>query len=72
MALREYLFNGRTYQIADEDLPTYPGAVLIESVRAKETAKAAGRKAATPEPANKSAAPAANKRRTTRTKAASG
>lgn len=29
MALNEYLWRGSTYQIADEDLPHYPGAVLV-------------------------------------------
>lgn len=28
--LREYRWRGYTWQIADEDLPKYPGAVLIE------------------------------------------
>lgn len=29
MALKEYYWRGSTYQIADEDLPRYPGAVLV-------------------------------------------
>ena len=66
MALREYLWHGRTYQIADEDLPRYPGAVPVEQLRAEEVAKGAGRKAPTPkaahEPENKADKPAQNKR----------
>ena len=29
MALREYKWRGFTWQIADEDLDKYPGAVLV-------------------------------------------
>ena len=29
MALKEYRWRGYTWQIADEDLPKYPGAVPI-------------------------------------------
>ena len=31
--LREYRWRGNTWQIADEDLPKYPGAVLIEPAK---------------------------------------
>ena len=31
--LREYRWRGYTWQIADEDLPKYPGAVLIEPAK---------------------------------------
>lgn len=36
MALREYRWRGNTWQIADEDLPKYPGAVLVESEQKKQ------------------------------------
>lgn len=29
MALKEYIWRGTTWQIADEDLPRYPGAVPV-------------------------------------------
>ena len=58
--LKEYIWGNHTYQIADEDLSRYPGAVPIESVRAKEAAKNAGKKA--PTPSNKADKPAKNKR----------
>ena len=31
--LREYRWRGNTWQIADEDLDKYPGAVLIEPAK---------------------------------------
>lgn len=31
MALREYRWRGNTWQIADEDLYHYPGAVPVET-----------------------------------------
>lgn len=37
MALKEYRWRGSTWQIADEDLPRYPGAELI--VPAKDVSK---------------------------------
>ena len=73
MALKVYLWRGHTYQIADEDLCRYPGAEPIPTESAARAAKGTGRKVATPksatEPANKSAAPAANKRTRSRKKA---
>ena len=30
MALKEYFWNGKTYQFADEDLKHYPGAVPVK------------------------------------------
>ena len=36
MALREYRWRGNTWQIADEDLAKYPGAVLVEPVQPKQ------------------------------------
>lgn len=30
MALKIYRWRGNTWQISDEDLPKYPGAVLVE------------------------------------------
>ena len=72
MALKEYTWRGHTYQIADEDLGRYPGAVPVAKQAAKPAATERGRKVATPkakaEPSNKAAAPAANKRRATRKK----
>ncbi len=52
MALKIYKYGNRTYQIADEDLALYPGAVLVEEPKPK-TAKA---------PANKAKRPAKNKK----------
>lgn len=52
MALKEYFWNGKTYQIADEDLKHYPGAVP-----AKEEAPVK------PEPQTKSKKAPANKSR---------
>ena len=46
--LKEYIWGNHTYQIADEDLSRYPGAVPVESVRVKEAANNAGKKAPTP------------------------
>lgn len=37
MALKEYLWRGTTWQIADEDLDRYPGAVPV--VKASPKAK---------------------------------
>jgi len=72
MALKEYLWRGNTYQIADEDLSRYPGAVPVGVESAKRAARNAGRKAATPkagaEPKNKAANPSANKRGASRRK----
>ena len=31
--LKNYRWRGYTWQIADEDLPKYPGAVLIEPAK---------------------------------------
>lgn len=36
MALREYRWRGYTWQIADEDLDKYPGAVPVNPVAPKE------------------------------------
>lgn len=33
--LREYRWNGNTWQIADEDLHMYPGAELVEPAKDK-------------------------------------
>ena len=33
--LREYRWRGNTWQIADEDLPKYPGAVLVGQAEPK-------------------------------------
>ena len=68
MALREYRWNGLTWQIADEDIALYPGAVPVERPEAKP---ARNRKAATPKSrgtANKAQTPA-NKARKARAKA---
>ena len=48
MALKEYYWRGSTWQIADEDLGRFPGAVPVDA-KPKETAK---KRTATP--ANKS------------------
>lgn len=37
MALREYRWRGFTWQIADEDLDKYPGAVPVEPLPKKKT-----------------------------------
>ena len=37
--MREYEWNGRTYQIADEDLCSYPGAVPTQKQKAAEAPK---------------------------------
>ncbi len=55
MALKEYEWNGRVYQIADEDVPKYPGAVPVE------------KKAVEPE-AKKAKAPANKSRKSAKTK----
>ena len=73
MALKEYLWRGHTYQIADEDVARYPGALPIPDAGAARAPSARARKVATPKlagkPADKSAAPAANKRKAARRKA---
>ena len=38
MALKEYYWRGSTWQIDDEDLPRFPGAVPVDQ-KPKETAK---------------------------------
>ena len=38
MALKEYYWRGSTWQIADEDLRSFPGAVPVDN-KPKETAK---------------------------------
>ena len=43
MAMKEYRWRGSTWQIADEDLPRYPGAELIKP------AKDVSQKRATPQ-----------------------
>lgn len=45
MALKEYLWRGYTWQIADEDIDRYPGAVLVNRQPKTKTKKT---------PANKS------------------
>ena len=52
MALKEYFWNGKTYQIADEDLMHYPGAVPVK-----------GETPVKPEPQTKSKKAPANKSR---------
>ena len=47
MALKEYRWRGSTWQIADEDLPRYPGAVPVNQEPKDNTKKR-------PVPANKS------------------
>lgn len=49
--MKEYKWRGLTYQIADEDLVNYPGAVLVEEPVNKSAAK----------PKNKARKPAKNK-----------
>ena len=76
MALKEYLWRGHTYQIADEDLPRYPGAIPVGGFTAEErAARQTGRKVATPKaasaPLDKSTAPSGNKRRKAKDKGAS-
>ena len=56
MALKEYYWRGSTWQIADEDLGRYPGAVPVGQ-KPKETAK----KRMTTPPANKSRRTVKNK-----------
>ena len=54
MALKEYFWNGKTYQIADEDLKHYPGAVPVkEEAPVKPEPQPKAKKA----PANKSRQP---------------
>lgn len=36
MALKEYKWRGSTWQIADEDLGRFPGAVPVEKPKDKE------------------------------------
>ena len=52
MALKEYFWNGKTYQIADEDLKHYPGTVPVK-----------GETPVKPEPQTKSKKAPANKSR---------
>lgn len=47
MSLKEYRWRGSTWQIADEDLPRYPGAVPVNQEPKDNTKKR-------PVPANKS------------------
>ena len=54
MAMKKYTWRGFTYQIADEDLGLYPGAVPVEE-EPKE-------KAADVKPMNKARKPAKNKK----------
>ena len=72
MALKEYMWRGHTYQIADEDLCRYPGAVPKPPKREPRAPKGTGRKVSTPKsgakPLDKSAEPAADKRRSPRRK----
>lgn len=49
--MKEYKWRGLTYQIADEDLDKYPGAILIGEPVDKAAAK----------PKNKARKPAKNK-----------
>lgn len=54
MALKEYIWNGKTYQIADEDLRYYPGAVPVkDEVPVEPEPQTKNKKA----PANKSRQP---------------
>lgn len=34
--MKEYIWRGYTYRIADEDLPRYPGAVPVEKEEPKK------------------------------------
>jgi len=54
MAWKEYLSNGKTYQIADEDLRHYPGAVPVKDEAPVEPEPQTKKKKA---PANKSRQP---------------
>lgn len=44
MAMKIYKWHGNTYQIADEDLDRYPGAVPVEPKKEKKAEKAPSNK----------------------------